>query len=301
MTIFEAARWAPSSYNSQPWRFVYARPGHGALGADAESVERVQPQLGRAGGRRWRCWRASETMMVPGKDTPVPSHSHSLDAGSGWGYAALQATKLGWAAHGMVGFDMERARAELGIPAGFRVEMALVIGRPGDKSMLPEMLAAREMPSGRKPLGEVLFEGRFRGVACPPLPEEAAMDDVGAVLTRHRLTIDDVERMIVAGVFDDNRRVELIEGELFDMAPIGEGARGQRKRVGRSALGGVSGPGDRMAAELGAAERVEPAAAGPGGSAEARGPVCAAWAAAAAGRAAAGGGGRQLVADGRGE
>ncbi len=162
MTIFEAARWAPSSYNSQPWRFVYARRDTPHWGPMLSLLNEFN--------RSW-CERAaamavlasSETMMVPGKDTPVPSHSHSADAGSGWAYAALQATKLGWQAHGMVGFDMERARAELGIPPGFRVEMALVIGRPGDKSMLPEGLAAREMPSGRKPLSETVFEGRFAG------------------------------------------------------------------------------------------------------------------------------------------
>ena len=74
---------------------------------------------------------------------------------------ALQATRSGWAAHGMAGFDVPRTAAELGVPPDYRVEAAIAIGRPGDKSLLPEQLRAREEPSGRLPLSQLVREGRF--------------------------------------------------------------------------------------------------------------------------------------------
>ena len=102
-------------------------------------------------------------MLPPGAEKPVPSHSHSLDCGSAWAYFALQGAKLGWHAHGMVGFDIPRAFTELNLPAGYRVEAAASVGRLGDKSILPETLQGRETPSPRKPIGEFAFAGGFPG------------------------------------------------------------------------------------------------------------------------------------------
>ena len=104
---------------------------------------------------------SNSVMLPPGSDKPVPSHSHSFDAGSAWGYLALQAVRLGWYAHAMVGFDMNRAFTELNVPVGYRVEAAIAIGRRGDKSMLPEATRARELPNDRKPLSELALEGGF--------------------------------------------------------------------------------------------------------------------------------------------
>ena len=100
-------------------------------------------------------------MRPPGSDREVPSHSHSLDAGAASGYMALQANTLGWHAHGMVGFDLERAASELGVPEGYRVEAAYAIGRKGDPEQLPAELRARETPSDRLPLEQIAFEGAF--------------------------------------------------------------------------------------------------------------------------------------------
>ena len=161
MTMLEAARWAPSSYNSQPWRFVYARRDTPAW-APLLGLLNEFNQSWAKDGSALIILASSSTMLPPGKTAPVPSHSHSLDAGSAWGYLALQATRMGWYAHGMVGFDIDRAFAELGFPEGYRVEVAIVVGRIGDKSKLPEMLAAREAPSDRKPLSEIAFEGKFK-------------------------------------------------------------------------------------------------------------------------------------------
>lgn len=161
MTMFEAARWAPSSYNSQPWRFVYARRNTPAwAGMLGLLIEFNQGWAKDAAALV--VLASSSTMLPPGKDTPVPSHSHSMDAGAAWAHLALQATRMGWYTHGMVGFDLERAFAELGFPEGYRVEMALAIGRKGDKGKLPEFLQAREEPSGRNPLAASVFEGKFK-------------------------------------------------------------------------------------------------------------------------------------------
>ena len=160
MTIFEAGRWAPSSYNSQPWRFIYGRRGTPAF--DKILGLLIEFNQGWAKNAAALVTLVSHSLMtVPGKDAPVPSHSHSLDAGAAWGNVALQASLLGWQAHGMVGFDMERAFAELGLTEGCRVEQTFAIGRVGDKSTLPDFLAARETPSDRLPLATIVMEGSY--------------------------------------------------------------------------------------------------------------------------------------------
>jgi nitroreductase len=159
--LFEAARWAPSSYNSQPWRFLYAR-------RESQSFAQFLGLL-NSFNQSWAQAAAAlvilvskTTLLPPGADREVPSHTHSLDAGAAWALLALQATRSGWAAHGMAGFDRPRTAAELGVPADYRVEAAIAIGRPGDPALLPESLRAREQPSGRLPLSHVVCEGRFR-------------------------------------------------------------------------------------------------------------------------------------------
>ena len=160
LTMIEAGRWAPSSYNSQPWRFLYAR-------RETPAWERFFGLLGSY-NQSWAAPAAAllvvvsnSLMLPPGAEKAVPSHSHSFDAGSAWACFALQAIRMGWHTHGMVGFDMDRAFAELNVPQGFRVEMAIAVGRRGDKSMLPEPLQGREAPNGRVALAEIALEGGF--------------------------------------------------------------------------------------------------------------------------------------------
>ena len=162
LTLIEAARWAPSAYNSQPWRFVYAR-------RDTPQFATLLACLGEF-NQSWAKHAAALVFVVsnsvlrpPGGDKDVPSYSHSFDAGAAWAYLALQATKSGWYTHGMTGVDFDKAFADLGVHAGFRVEAAVAVGRLGDKSQLPEGLQAREVPSDRQPLANIAFEGRFPG------------------------------------------------------------------------------------------------------------------------------------------
>jgi nitroreductase len=160
MRIFEAARWAPSSYNSQPWRYLYAH-------RDTPHWETFLGFLNEF-NRSWASRAAvmivavsKSTMRPPGAEHDIPSHSHSFDAGAAWAQLALQATAIGWHAHAMVGFDIPKAFAELNVPDGYRVEAAIVLGRQGDKAILPEMLQQREAPSGRDPVPSFALEGGF--------------------------------------------------------------------------------------------------------------------------------------------
>lgn len=159
LSLLEAARWAPSSYNLQPWRFLYAH-------RDTPSWPRFLGLLNEF-NRSW-AYAASALVIIvshvlmerPGSE-PVPSPTHSFDAGAAWAQLALQATRAGWHAHGMAGFDRERSLIELNVPPHYQAQAAIAIGRLGDPSLLPEQLAAREHPSDRRPLGELAFEGGF--------------------------------------------------------------------------------------------------------------------------------------------
>jgi nitroreductase len=166
MTLFEAARWAPSSFNSQPWRFLYARRGT----PDWDRFLGLLNEFNQSWASRAAALVivvSNSVMQPPGAAQPTPAYSHSFDTGAAWGQFALQATRLGWATHGMTGFDKERALAELNVPAGYRAEAAIAVGRRGDPASLPEKLRAREAPSGRLPLDEIVFQGGF------PAPQES--------------------------------------------------------------------------------------------------------------------------------
>ena len=161
MSLFEAARWAPSAFNLQPWRFVWARPDT----ADWDRLFETLIEYNQAWVRRASAlvFVISDCFRRQAGAEPEPLYSHSFDVGAAWAYLALQAHHLGWAAHGMTGFDPVKAHEELGVPEGeYRIEAAIAIGRPTDKSVLPERYQAREAPSGRGPLSGMVFQGRFR-------------------------------------------------------------------------------------------------------------------------------------------
>jgi nitroreductase len=158
-TLFEAARWAPSAYNHQPWRFAYALRG------DAHWDEYVSALLpfnaAWAGKASALLFILSDTLILaPGKTEPQPATTASFDAGAAWGLLALQGTKLGLSTHAMAGFDAARAAQVTGAGDRYKVEVAVAIGRRGDAAALPEALQAREAPSGRLPVSELAFNGK---------------------------------------------------------------------------------------------------------------------------------------------
>jgi len=157
LTLFEAARWAPSSYNEQPWRFLYARRDTGHWSTLFDLLVELNQSWAK---------NAAVLVVLVSKKTfshdGTPNKVHTFDAGSAWENLALQAARMGLVAHGMAGFDAEKARRELRVPEDFAVEAMIAIGKPGRSEDLPEALREREVPSGRKPVSEIVSEGPFK-------------------------------------------------------------------------------------------------------------------------------------------
>ncbi|HVF85721.1 MAG TPA: nitroreductase family protein [Abditibacteriaceae bacterium] len=155
MQILEAARWAASSYNEQPWRFLLARTPQDV----AKFLDILVPanQVWAKDAPVLLFVAAKKTFSHNGK----PNLTHQYDAGTSSGYMTFQAELVGLIAHGMVGFDGDKARTVLNVPDDFQVMAAYAIGYHGDKSQLPPEVQEREVPSSRRPLQESIFEGGF--------------------------------------------------------------------------------------------------------------------------------------------
>jgi len=163
LTILDAAHWAPSASNQQPWRFVYAHK-------DSEDWP-LFVELLMEGNQRW-AKNASVLLFILSRDHNIsregekkPSATHSFDAGAAWFSLAMQAHLLGYHAHGMAGIFKDQIVEKLDVPDGYKVEAAVAIGTLADKAVLPDDLAEREVPSKRLPLSDVAFKGRFTGKA----------------------------------------------------------------------------------------------------------------------------------------
>lgn len=158
-TVIEAGRWAPSSYNTQPWRFIFARRDTAKWPVFLDLLD----DFNRSWAQRAAALvvLVSDTCFTRSDGEVVQARNHSFDAGAAWALLGLQAVQAGWHAHCMAGFDVERARRALGIPDTFRVEVAIAIGEAGDEHLLDEVTRSREVPSDRKPLADMVFHGNF--------------------------------------------------------------------------------------------------------------------------------------------
>jgi nitroreductase len=162
MPLFEAARWAPSSVNAQPWRFIYAKRNT----ARAEDWNRLFNLLVDA-NKVWAKNAAVLIVVVSKKELEyngrvLPSVTHQFDTGAAWENLALEASSKGLVVHALAGFDYEKARRDLDIPDEYDVMAMVAIGKRGPKESLPLKLQEREIPSDRKPLAEIVMEGRFK-------------------------------------------------------------------------------------------------------------------------------------------
>lgn len=157
MTLFEAARWAPSSYIINL----------GDLSTQRESQKagiNSSPLLAE-GNKIWAKDSAALVVLISRKNfefNEKPSVTHQLDAGAEWENLALEACFQGFVTHGMEEFDYQRARQELGIPENYDVMAMIAIGKRGSKENLPPKLRDMEFPNIRKPLKEIVMEGKFR-------------------------------------------------------------------------------------------------------------------------------------------
>lgn len=160
-TILNAARLAPSAFNYQPWTFLYARRGDPNWELFLSLL--IPFNASWAKEASVLVFIVSDTQMRKPDGAASPLHSHSFDAGAAWAQMALQATALGYHAHGMTGIEFGKAEEALGVPDDYRLEAAAVIGRRAEADRLPEGLREREVPSDRKPLAAIAHAGAFPG------------------------------------------------------------------------------------------------------------------------------------------
>lgn len=156
--ILEAAGWAPSAYNVQPWTFLYARRGDANW--DLLLSQLIEFNQSWAKDASALVYIVSDKFMRSEKGN-TENHSHSFDAGAAWVLAALQAHAMGYHTHGMTGLKFDEAEAALSIPDDHRLEAAFVIGKAAGKEILPDYLQEREVPSGRKSISEIARAGKF--------------------------------------------------------------------------------------------------------------------------------------------
>ncbi len=150
MPPFEAAKWAPSASNIQPWRFIYAKKGTEYWDTFFDLLIEFN--------RLWAKNASVLALIISDSE----SETHSFDAGAAWENLAIEAAGRGIVSHAMAGFDYERAKKELKIPEKFRVEAMVAIGKHAPRDVLPERMQKSETPSARKPLKEIIMEGIFK-------------------------------------------------------------------------------------------------------------------------------------------
>jgi nitroreductase len=156
--IFEAARWAPSSNNEQPWAYIVATKD------DKENFDKMLSVLVEFNAQ----WAKSAPVLALAvakltfAKNNAPNRNAQYDTGAASALLSVEATAHGLAVHQMAGFDPDKARQVFGIPAGWDSIAALAIGYPGDPASLPPPLKDRELaPRTRKPIAEFVMAGKW--------------------------------------------------------------------------------------------------------------------------------------------
>ena len=157
-SLLEAARWAPSCFNEQPWRFIIA------TNEDRTEYERLLDCL-MEGNKQW-AQGAPVLMLSVAKlrfDRNGRENRHALhDVGLAVENLVIQATALGLFVHQMAGFDVQKAREQFSIPEGYEPVAAIAVGYLAQPSTLPDDLREREStPRSRNPLKDFVFTGRW--------------------------------------------------------------------------------------------------------------------------------------------
>jgi len=155
LPLFEAARWAPSSRNNQPWRFIITNT--------EKDKEEFMAFLGDF-NKQW-CKNAGALVIVLSANTfdnDQPSKTHSFDTGAAWMSLALEGARREFVVHGMEGVDYDKIKQVLQVSENFTVEMMIAIGKFGKRSQLLGELKKRELPSLRKKLDEIISWNSFK-------------------------------------------------------------------------------------------------------------------------------------------
>ncbi|MCG8490865.1 MAG: nitroreductase family protein [Sneathiellales bacterium] len=158
--IVEAAKWAPSAYNIQPWRFVYSLRDDGFWKSHLALLDDFNQSWAKD---------ASALIFILANTVTVNEETNKqyevktagFDTGAAWAQLALQASLMGYHAHAIAGLDFEGAKATLQLPEAVKLQAGIAIGRKGNIEDLPVELQERETPSPRKPVQDLLFAGNF--------------------------------------------------------------------------------------------------------------------------------------------
>lgn len=157
-SLFEAARWAPSSNNEQPWAFLVAKRD------DKENFEKSLQALVEFNAQ----WAKHASVLgfavseLAFAKNNSPNRNAFYDTGAAMALLSMEATARGLFVHQMAGFDPETARENFSIPAGWEAIAAFAIGYPGDPASLPQPYRDRELaPRTRKPVREFVMTGEW--------------------------------------------------------------------------------------------------------------------------------------------
>lgn len=161
-SLLEAARWAASAFNEQPWRFIVARR------EDSEEFQRMLECLVE-GNQSW-AKDAGVLILTVARETFTrndrPNRSAFHDVGLAAGNLSLQATDLGLRVHQMAGIEVDKIRKTYDVPEGYQPLTGIAIGYPGSVEQLPERLRAPEIaPRQRNPQSEFVFSGAWNNPA----------------------------------------------------------------------------------------------------------------------------------------
>jgi nitroreductase len=160
LTILEAARWAPSSYNAQPWSFLVA------FKDEPEEFSRMLSCLVPQ-NVKW-AQHVAVLMISVAKlqfDNGTPNRHAWHDTGIATGFMMLQAASAGILAHGMAGFDPDKARELYNIPPTHDPVAAIGLGYPGDDEGAPEELRQRNVHKPRQQMADFVFAGQWGKMA----------------------------------------------------------------------------------------------------------------------------------------
>jgi len=156
-SLFEMAGWAPSSYNAQPWKFIYGLRG--------DDMYPLLLDLINEGNRVWA--QTAPALFLVMADTEFPGRKrlnrHAwYDTGMAMGNLMLAATEMDLYLHQMGGFDVERSAKALALPSNIEPVAMAALGFKGDPSELPEDVAARESKKRtRKPVVEFVLNSAW--------------------------------------------------------------------------------------------------------------------------------------------
>lgn len=154
-SLFEAARWAPSSSNSQPWAYIVATK------EDKENFDKILSTMVEfnQGWAKHAPVLAISVAQIKNKEGKPNTHAFH-DVGSASAQLTFQAVADGLHVHQMAGFDANKAREVFHIPDDWQAVAAMAIGYPGDPNSLPDKLKERELaPRNRKPLADFVMTG----------------------------------------------------------------------------------------------------------------------------------------------